>query len=73
MVMSEDIQKKKKSEDSVQRLLPKYNSPTHLRLKLKVAAKNVEDLIAKDVETKNDLTEINHKSYPFLPRYRKES
>ena len=53
--MSEDIQKKKKSEDSVQRLLPKYNSPTYLRLKLKVAAKNAEDLIAKGVETENVL------------------
>ena len=43
--MLEDIQKKKNLfRQPTQRLLPKYNNPTYLRLKQKVA-KNNDDLI----------------------------
>ena len=63
---------KEAGRQCAQRLLPKYNNPTYLRLKQKVAAKNAEDLITEYVETSNDLTEINQKSYAFLPIYHKE-
>ena len=63
---------KEAGRQCAQRLLPKYNNPTYLRLRRKVAAKNDEDLIAECVETLGDLSEINQKSYPFLPIYRKE-
>ena len=63
---------KEAGRQCAQRLLPKYNNPTYLRLRRKVAAKNDEYLIAECVETLGDLSEINQKSYPFLPIYRKE-
>ena len=54
-----------------QRLLPKYNSPTYLRLKKKVAAKNPDDLIDVCVDSICDLIELDHKTYPFLHPFRK--
>ena len=63
---------KEPGRQCAQRFLPKYNNPTYLRLRRKVAAKNDVDLDAECVETLGDLSEINQKSYPFLPIYRKE-
>ena len=53
-----------------QRLLPKYNSPTHLRLKKKVA-KNNDGLIDVWVDTICDLIELDQKTYPVLYPFRK--